>query len=615
VSVPVTYTWTVVAVPDTTAPEVEITARPDELTTVTSATFEFEANEPATFQCSLDGAALAPCTSPVTHHGLGEGEHTFTVVATDTAGNVSSPASYTWTVDSTAPTVTITSGPAELTSATSASFTFSANEAATFECSLDGATLATCTSPAVYSGLGLGDHTFTVVATDMAGSVGEPVTYTWTVVPEPDTTAPRVTITSRPDAETTATSATFEFEADEVGVTFECQLDEDEAVGCASPVTYTGLGLGEHMFTVVATDAAGNVSDPVVYTWTVVPEPDVTAPRVTLTSVPDLETTATSAYFAFTAVEPATFRCSLDGAALATCTSPAVYSGLGEGEHTFTVVATDAAGNVSDPVTYTWTVVPVPDTTAPEVTITSRPDAETTATSATFEFEANEPVTFECSLDGAALAPCTSPVTYTGLVLGPHTFTVVGTDEAGNDSDPVTYTWTIQASCPTTVTLIADGDAWVDQRSANSNFGSDLNLRARYQNGNRSTHTLVRFPLPDLPTGCLVDNAVLRMNASSSAPNRTLQALRITGPWAENTVTWNNQPATAGPAATTVSGTGWREWTTTEQVREMYNSGVREGFLVRDAASSGGGTFEQVFRSREQTQNKPELVLTFRPSS
>ena len=73
---------------------------------------------------------------------------------------------------SSALTVTITSGPPSTSSSRSATFTFRANETAVFTCALDGATPLPCTSPATYSGLADGVHTFTVVATnaDRAGT-------------------------------------------------------------------------------------------------------------------------------------------------------------------------------------------------------------------------------------------------------------------------------------------------------------------------------------------------------------------------------------------------------------------------------------------------------------
>jgi predicted extracellular nuclease len=86
--------------PDTAAPETTITLFPTNPSNSANATFEFGANETATFECRLDGGAWLACASPQTYTGLSNGSHTFEVRATDAAGNTDpTPASYTWTID------------------------------------------------------------------------------------------------------------------------------------------------------------------------------------------------------------------------------------------------------------------------------------------------------------------------------------------------------------------------------------------------------------------------------------------------------------------------------------------------------------------------------------
>jgi len=60
----------------------------------------------AGFECSLDGAAFSACASPVDYNGLAEGSHTFSVRAVDIAARPDpTPASFTWVIDLTAPTI------------------------------------------------------------------------------------------------------------------------------------------------------------------------------------------------------------------------------------------------------------------------------------------------------------------------------------------------------------------------------------------------------------------------------------------------------------------------------------------------------------------------------
>jgi hypothetical protein len=93
---------------------------------------------------------------------------------------------------------------------------------------------------------------------------------------------------------------------------------------------------------------------------------------------------------------------------------------------------------------------PPPDTTPPDTTIVDGPPATTTSTAASFSFSSNETgSTFECKLDQGAFGSCSSPKAYSGLSVGNHTFSVRGTDPAGNvDPSPASLGWTIESPPP-----------------------------------------------------------------------------------------------------------------------------------------------------------------------
>jgi CSLREA domain-containing protein len=266
---PASYAWTI----DTVAPETTIQTRPPDPSKDRSAAFSLVSSEAgSSFECRLDSGDWLACSSTPAYGDLGEGLHSFQARATDPVGNVEvSEASYSWTIDLTAPDTTIGSGPEATTQRTSASFTFASEPGASFECSLDDAAFAACTSPRSYSGLAVGAHEFRVHAIDAAGNVdSSPASYGWTIEPPVDTTAPETTIDSGPSGTTTNTGATFAFSASEAGSTFECSLDGAVFAACTPPRSYAGLAVGNHEFRVRAEDAAGNVdTTPATRTWTV----------------------------------------------------------------------------------------------------------------------------------------------------------------------------------------------------------------------------------------------------------------------------------------------------------------------------------------------------------
>ena len=91
-----------------------------------------------------------------------------------------------------------------------------------------------------------------------------------------------------------------------------------------------------------------------------------------------------------------------------------------------------------------------------DVAITSQPPPATSATSASFEFEANYPSTLECRLDTALFAPCATPTSHelAGLVEGVHSFAVRGIDLLGNvEPSPASLSWTVDVTAPLQASL------------------------------------------------------------------------------------------------------------------------------------------------------------------
>ena len=344
----------------------------------------------AKLQCQLDGGAFADCTSPKTFSGLSDGSHTVTFRAEDALGNRdATPASRTFTVDTSPPDTLIESGPAEGATITTDSATYGfrgdpIGDTAKVQCKLDGEAFADCTSQKTFSGLANGSHTVSFRAQDAAGNQDPtPASRTFTVnvatpPPPPDTTPPDTAIDSGPDdgATITTNSATFTFHGT-AGDTakVQCKLDGEAFADCTSQKTFSGLANGSHTVSFRAQDAAGNQDPtPASRTFTVnvttPPPPDTTPPNTVINSGPSGTITTATATFTFAgspSSDTAELQCKLDSAAFADCTSPKTFSGLAEGPHTVSFRAVDASGNVDPtPVSRAFTVelAPPPDSAA-----------------------------------------------------------------------------------------------------------------------------------------------------------------------------------------------------------------------------------------------------------
>src|SRR4029077_19882920 len=157
-----------------------------------------------------------PCATPPPPAALSPGSHPSDLRATDAAGNTDpTPASYTWTIDLTAPNTTIDTNPADPSNNTTPTFTFSSTETgSTFECRVDSGSWTTCTSPHTLAALSAGSHTFDLRATDPAGNTDPPpANYPWTI----DLTAPNTTIDTNPADPSNNTTPTFTFSSTETG--------------------------------------------------------------------------------------------------------------------------------------------------------------------------------------------------------------------------------------------------------------------------------------------------------------------------------------------------------------------------------------------------------------
>ena len=385
-----------------------------------------------------------------TPSGLADGSHTVVASETDAGGHTVT-ASLTFTLDTTAPTVAITSA-GSLTNHTTQTISGTINTAdANLTVSIyEGSTLVgaatplangTWTTPVTLLST-QGAQAITAEATDAAGNLGtsSPVTYTL------DTIAPVVAITSTGGLTNNPTQTVRgTVDVADAG-TIVTLYDGTTVLGTAivQPngswnYTVTLPTSGANTLTAQDTDAAGDTgtSNAVVYTL------DTTPPAVTERLFSDTGSSSTDKITSNDELtgsgDPnAVVSFTVDGksiTATATANASGVWtftpSGLADGVHTIVASETDAAGNTGA-ASLTFTL----DTTAPVPVISSEVLSSGKVTLTGSTAEANDTISV---YDGTTLLGTTTTASngtwsFTTAKVSNvvHTYTATATDVAGN---------------------------------------------------------------------------------------------------------------------------------------------------------------------------------------
>ncbi|XP_033106419.1 uncharacterized protein LOC117108507 [Anneissia japonica] len=124
-------------------------------------------------------------------------------------------------------------------------------------------------------------------------------------------------------------------------------------------------------------------------------------------------------------------------------------TGLDEGSYDLYVTGTDISGNVAESSLHSWIV----DSTAPVVTIRSKPSSQSNDIQPDFQFQCNENYcTYECSVfrqnETSSFEGCSRFFTTDLLMEGSHTIRVRASDQVGNVGTPVEYMWLIDVTPP-----------------------------------------------------------------------------------------------------------------------------------------------------------------------
>jgi len=457
------------------------------------------------------------------------GSNKITTTASDQAGNQTTDIRNI-TLDMTAPQLVITS-PADnsVTNVANAMVTGSVDETATVSMKINNGEV----QPASIIGntwnvtamLVYGQNTVEVLATDRAGNTTtdkRTVTY--------DNINPTLAVTNpAQDMVTNLSSITLEGTVtDLTSPTVTVMLDG----ATYTPVATNGIFqqtlafVAEKTYTIIvtATDAAGNsatVQRNIMY--------DKTPPVVAIDPV-TTPTNVNSQSIKGTMEAGALVNVTCPTAAVGVVTYPtintwqAVLTNMIEGNIQISVAAVDAAGNTSQPQTASIIL----DTMAPDTTITSGPAVITNVNTAGFTFSSTElGSTFECQLDNGAFSACASPMSYTNLMDGAHTFMVKATDVANNsDPTPAAYTWTVDTIAPSVQISVPQAEAYLNTSSITVTGTTTEAVASVTVNGSPAIITGMGFSFPNLSLAEGVNT--VSVSATDLAGNISTKTINIT---------------------------------------------------------------------------------------
>jgi hypothetical protein len=432
---------------------------------------------------------------------LADGQYSVRATQVDSNGNQGQSALISFRVDSDAPNPPSLTGPTpDPGTANTVTWSFTGEVGSTFKCQLrKGATViapsSTCSSPMNYTlSNGDGVYTFSVFQIDQANNQSSNATDTYTLDSNP--AGPPAVSGPMPNPGT-ETDVTWSFTEDP-SATAECQLSQGATIivpfaTCTGPQNYTLVdGDGTYTFSVHQTSALGTVSSNATSDYvldTATPDSKASAPA---------SSTSTTFSVTYTSADVGTGVAEVelwvkgpnDGSfSLAdTDTTPASpsfsYTATDDGPYEFYTRARDGAGGYED-APASADAVTVVDASAPQTSIDSGPGT-TNANGVTFTFSADESATFKCQLDGGGFSSCNSPITFDPIAEGSHDFSVVATDDAGNeDPTPATRTFLVDRTDP-------QSDAQPPATSVDATF--DVDYTSSDLNGVAEVELWVRGP-------------------------------------------------------------------------------------------------------------------------
>jgi len=439
------------------------------------------------YQYELNGTWISGTGNLITIQDLDDGTYNVNIKVQDAAGNWSEviPAVTNFTIDTTNPVAIITNiNTPAIYNYNDISFVIDGNDnIQAIKWILDGGTEHVINIPAgltpeeintlltiTLNDLSATDHTLSIAIQDNAGNWSEPNVYNFTVDMTAPATSSVVLNTSILPTLSNSDKITLDLtgSAGEVAY-YKYLLDDGTTWSAPIPVSstweITGLSNGGHTIQIIGIDLAGNESLPISHTWTVDTTPMTTSQIASAVQLPSTikngTTNINSASIIISGTDIESFKyLKADGTWSEEIPAGTLdLTNLPEGLNTLTIIVKDTAGNwteIADAYSISWIV----DTIKPNNIVASMvPPTITGDDSISIGIsnpEAQGITEFRYQLDNGTWSEWMSAseiVDKTGLSNQLHTLSIQARDLAGNESEVVTYSWTVDTDLPTAVAV------------------------------------------------------------------------------------------------------------------------------------------------------------------
>lgn len=174
------------------------------------------------------------------------------------------------------------------------------------------------------------------------------------------------------------------------------------------------------------------------------------------------------------------------------------------------------------------------------------------------------------------------------------------------------------AAEPTTVVIQpSSADTFARQSNPTKNVDGRKNIWVTSASG-ANDRSFVQFDLSSVPASASITAAELTLYLKTApSASRTILAQRIAGNWGASSLTWNNQPGTAGTAVAAQSGSQSKvflSWNVTADVQAMVDGSVsNHGWRIADAQEDSSTEYGCKFGTMETNDGtqRPKLTVTF----